>query len=150
MGITAVSLLALNLVGAAQRQQGEINPITSRDDLARIMKVGEPTVIMFNSATCQACDVMKKELKPVMKKYLEVDFYSVESTNDAFKGIAKELNIKAYPTTHFIKKGITTRKERGSMGESEIERAVYKLVHNKDMPLPKPPKQKKTEPKEAA
>ena len=142
MGITAVSLLALNLVSAPQRQPGTINPITTRKNLDRIFKSGGPTVIMFNSATCQACDAMKKTLEPLAKKYLDVDFYSVESSNDAFKGIAKELDIKAYPTTRFIKKGMKTRSERGSMGTQEIKNILDTMVSNKDMPVTKKQKEK--------
>lgn len=122
-----------------------LKTIKTLDEYVGIIgKLDVPTIIVFNSSTCEACDFMLPGLKAAIKKYGEkARFYCINTSDPAFKGLAEKLKqqkmpkIEAYPTTHFLKKDTQPRAERGSMGAQEIENAV-KLLLSKDVIQEKP------------
>ncbi len=132
--------LALMSLSAAQQAKAAIHKIATMDEYERVCKSSDPCVIVFNSVTCTACESMEQSMEPVAKDYPTCKFYSVQTSDEAFKKLdKKKLQIKAWPTTHFIKNGKVTRNERGAMGEYEFDKITYELVNGKPKPLPKPP-----------
>ncbi len=130
--IAVITFATLSYTSAA------IKKLTSMDDFERACKSIEPCVIVFNSATCTACDSMEQAMEEIIKEYPQCSFYSVQSSDEAFKDLDKnKLQIKAWPTTHFIKKGKVERNERGAMSAYELDQITYQLVNGKPKPQPK-------------
>ncbi len=154
--VTLLSVLATHEASAARtinskapsarREMGTINPIASRAEYDRIAKGNGPTIIVFNSKACTACDQHKDALEPVAAEYKRADFYSFDASGDDLKTFREEHKIAGYPTTQFINKG-KKRSEMGSMGEQELGGIVYEMVTGKRK-IPKPIK--KEAPQKAA
>jgi thiol-disulfide isomerase/thioredoxin len=126
---------ALLSIGASQQAKAAIQKIATMDDYERICKSSGPCVIVFNSETCTACESMEKSMVPISQEYPACKFYSVQTSDEAFKTLDKQkLQIKAWPTTHFIKGGSVKRTERGAMGQAELDRFTYELIHDKPKP----------------
>ena len=126
-------------------QSAGLQAIKTLDEyVAIISKLTVPTIIVFNSSSCTACTFMEPGLKAAVKKYGEkARFYTINTSDPAFKGLAEKMKqknmpkIEAYPTTHFLNEGTQPRAERGSMGAQEIDNAVKQLV-SKDVIKGKP------------
>lgn len=114
--------------------------IKSMPEYERVCRARHPKIIVYNSSECTACDAMEPGLNECAKKYTQTKFYTVNALDKAFKGIQEKVNIKAYPTTHFIKPGAKPRVERGSMSADELDGICYHFVHGKSRPYtPKAP-----------
>jgi hypothetical protein len=130
---------ALLSLGATQQAKAAIQKIATLEEYERICKSSGPCVIVFNSDTCTACESMEKDMVPISQEYPACKFYCVQTSDEAFKTLDKQkLQIKAWPTTHFIKSGTVKRTERGAMGQAEIDRFTYELIHDKPKPQAPP------------
>lgn len=106
-----------------------IKEISTLEEYEKVCKPTKPTVIVFNSATCEACTMMKPHMEAAAKKYeTKADFYTLDASTEGLKELPKKAGLKAYPTTHFLKPGTDPRVERGSMSEVEIETITSGLV----------------------
>lgn len=134
-------VFALLSLGAVHQAKATIHKIATMDEYDTVCKSSGPCVIVFNSATCTACESMEKSMQPVSDAYPACKFYSVQSSDEAFAGKLdkQKLQIKAWPTTHFMKNGAVKRNERGAMGQAELDRYTYELVHDKPKPMPAAP-----------
>ncbi len=130
--------LALMSLSAVHQTKATIKKITTMGEYEKVCKSSGPCVIVFNSSSCTACESMAKDMEPITQNYPRCSFYSVQTSDEAFKGLDKQkLEIKAWPTTHFIKNGAVTRNERGAMGEAELDRYVSEHVNGKPKPAPR-------------
>ncbi len=137
-------------LSAAHQANAAIKKIATMDEFETVCKSTEPCVVVFNSSTCSACDSMEQAMQPVIAEYPKCTFYSVQASDEAFKTLdKKKLQIKAWPTTHFIKRGKVARNERGAMSEAEFDKFTYELVNDKPKPLPKVQSKPVAEAKEA-
>lgn len=109
--------------------------IKSEKEYRRLAKSSSPTVIVFNSDSCSACDDHKDDLEPLQTKYRNVSFYSFNASGDDLAAFRKEKNIQGYPTTEFIKGGKIQRSLLGAFGEDPCDGFVYELVHGKPRPM---------------
>ncbi len=135
--------LALMSLSAAHSAQAAIKKIATMEEYERVCKSTAPCVIVFNSDTCTACETMEQAMEPATQDYPTCTFYSLQTSDEAFKDLdKKKLQIKAWPTTHFIKDGTVKRNERGAMSEYEFDNITYQLVHGKPKPQPKAAPQK--------
>jgi len=114
-------------------------------------KATVPTVITFNSPTCNFCTQMEPHLNAAAGKYTRARFYVIENTKvEAFKELPTKVKIEGYPTTHFRVPGQEVRVERGAMSPQEIEDICYEITMGKKKPAPPAPKMKEQEKKPAA
>jgi hypothetical protein len=94
-------------------------------------------VIAFKSPTCGACKPNEDALEKSSGTAPSVKIYTLDITKkDAkgkavFEGLAKEIKLEAYPTTHFIEPDKKARIERGSMSLKEIDDALYEMEYGK-------------------
>ncbi|MBA3751622.1 thioredoxin family protein [Candidatus Dependentiae bacterium] len=114
-----------------------VKDITTVEEYEKAKASHKPTVIVFNSPSCDACTLMEPFIKSVSEKgcYKGVDFYCVNTQHDALKELPKTEKILAYPTTLFLRPGEKPRIERGSMSEKEVDDITYECVHGKRKPL---------------
>nr|MBA2307342.1 thioredoxin family protein [Candidatus Dependentiae bacterium] len=99
--------------------RGTIKEITCVEDYNRVKNATKPTVIVFNSPSCDACTRMEPFINAASDnpEYEGVDFYSINTQEEALKELPKSEKIPAYPTTLFIKPGKEPRRERGGMSQ---------------------------------
>ena len=134
----ALLLTGWTLSTAAREAGPLVKEITTLKKYETISKaIRRPTVFVFNSSTCQACDVLNKTVETVAATYKKkADFYRINDLkSDAFKGLPQKLKIKGYPTTYLVKPGAEPCPERGSMEVDELDKLVYKLIHGKPKPV---------------
>lgn len=142
MGALLTSMLPL---GALPKKKADEKPqeqkyyteIKTMEEYEAACRAFVPTVIVYTSPTCSACDAMEPGLNQCAKTYRQAKFYVVNGQDKKFKAAAKEAKIQAYPTTHFLKAGAEPRIERGSMGEQEFDGIAYEFVYGKRKPLTK-------------
>lgn len=99
-----------------------------------------PSIIVFNSTTCTACDQMEPTLNKLARKYTRARFYTYTVPDKGLKKIHERgvFNVPAFPTTYFIKPRAEARKERGAMGAQEFENITYQHIYGKPKPDPQP------------
>ncbi len=123
---------------AAREARPVVKEITTLKEYETISKaIRRPTVFVFNSSTCQACNLLNKAVETVAKTYSnQANFYRINDLkSDAFKGLPQKLKIKGYPTTYLTKPGAEPCSERGSMEVDELDKLVYRLIHGKPKPM---------------
>ena len=134
--VALLSVLAAHEVGAASK----IKELKSLAEYKSAAKSTRPTVIVFNSDTCTACDDHEEDLEPLAEKYTGVSFYSFNAGADDLADFRKEKKIRGYPTTEFIVKGKLNRSMLGTYGEDALDQVIYPMVHGKPRPAKKPAK----------
>ena len=133
MTLLSLSILHTSLARSPLQRNGRqdgFKPLKTRAEFDRKAKATSPTVIMFTSSTCSACDSLKDALAPVIKMYPQVEYYTVDVSSRPFKGITKELNLPAYPTTYFITKGLKRHELRGygNTSKTDSENVIKELL----------------------
>ena len=98
-------------------------------------KATTPTVIVFNSPTCNYCHEMEPHFNAAAKKYKQAKFYTVDVKDPAFANLKKKVEILGYPTTHFIAPGKPVRVERGGMSAAELDDYCYECALGKRKPV---------------
>jgi thioredoxin-related protein len=121
-----------------------VNVINSMSEYETAAQSQRPTVIVFNSDTCEACTQMEPCTKKAAEEYPQVTFYCANAKSEPLKELKAKADIKAYPTTHFIKNGKVQRSERGSLSQKEMDDIVYELLYDKRKRAPKPAPKKDT------
>lgn len=136
MYLRSVAALALLSFMSGENLYAKATDIKDVAAYRDIIKKQGPKVIVFSSTTCTACDSHMQALDEAAKKHPKVAFYSFDVGD--LPDLRKELEIKYYPTTHFLPLG---KKIDRSMGAAEIEEILYELVNGKkksEAPAPQP------------
>lgn len=96
-----------------------------------------PSVIVFNSTTCSACEQMEPVLNNAARKYTRAKFYTYTVPEKGSKEIHKRgiFKIPSYPTTYFVKPRAQARREGGSMCAAEFDSITYEHVYGKPKPV---------------
>lgn len=127
-------LLITLLIGAAVNiVHAKTTTLKDVKEYRELVKSQGPKVIVFSSSTCSACDSHMQALEEVAKSYPQVRYFSfnVEDLPD----LRKELEIKYYPTTHFLPNG---KKFDRSIAAAEFDDILYELVNGTKKPAPAP------------
>ncbi len=110
--------------------------LKSIEEHDRACKSPYPTVIMYNSSSCSACNLMEPGLNDCAQRYKKAKFYVVNAEDPALKEkIHKKVKIEAYPTTYFRKRNEEPNVQRGSIEAEELDGIVYKFVNGKPKPF---------------
>ena len=104
--------------------------ISSIAEYKAILNSDRPTVITYHAPWCDACTQMEPSYDKVAGKYKgKASFYAVDITHNDFKPLVKERNIEGLPTTIFHKNKDEVRRERGGMGEAEVEQVTNQFIN---------------------
>lgn len=135
-----VSLLSLNIFADAKaakkapaKKQVSSNfykELKDKEDYDKFLKDGkELHVVKYYATWCGACKSSKEAYNKVSDKYKDkAKFAAIDIDNKSFKDFISEKKIASVPTIIFFKDGKEVARERGAMGETELDNKVKKLI----------------------
>ncbi len=90
-------------------------------------------IVKFYADWCGACNMFKDTFVKLSNKYKnDVNFLAVDIDKGDLKDMLTTYKITSVPTVIVFKDGKEVSKERGAMGESELDSKIKKIIDQKE------------------
>ncbi len=118
--------------GGTQPAAAKLEPIKGEEDYQRILDSGQKVdVIVFTADWCGICRSYLPEVQQVAAE-LEGSAGFYEADVDSARPLARNLSIRAVPTTLLVKAGEVQERFTGRVAEDRLRGAIKKLLARED------------------
>jgi len=91
-----------------------------------VLKANKPVVVVFTSANCHVCKVLKTTLRAVVEKFQDkVYFYEMDILKNKKW---EDYNVLGTPTIFYFKNGQEASRQLGVLEQKEVENEILKLL----------------------
>lgn len=122
---------SLEYFSSVQESEAEwgskLSALTSKPAFDKAIASGKPVVVDFYAPWCGKCRQLAPFVDDLVDKYPGVEFYKVDTTNDAVAQVVAELGVKALPTFKFYKGGKEVAPQISGYKKSLLADAVKQL-----------------------
>jgi len=103
-------------------EQPQLTPLADADFKEKVLKASRPTAVLFSSATCPNCQVLKPKIMDLAKAQLgRVDFYEMDVGETE---TWKEYGIMGIPTVIVFRNGKPVERFGAMLSVGDLEKAL--------------------------
>jgi thioredoxin 1 len=115
-----------NKILSREKEGSSFRLVSDHEFEELVLKANKPAIVLFASATCPACRVLKPLMNEIVNEFQDKLYFYEMDTSTSKKW--EEYNVMGVPTVLYFKRGQEIGRQVGVPEKKEVEDEIMKLL----------------------